>query len=110
MKNFEKLPKNYYIPEEMKAWVLKNPNELELTTKKIPVPSYSEVLIRVDAVAICATDLNVISEGPPAVIQGKKPFNKNFTPGHEYMGTVVALGPSVDEFKIGERVTVEIHS
>ena len=110
MKNFEKLPKNYYIPEEMKAWVLKNPNELELTTKKIPVPSYSEVLIRVDAVAICATDLNVISEGPPAVIQGKKPFNKNFTPGHEYMGTVVALGPSVDEFKIGERVSVEIHS
>ena len=26
------------------------------------------------------------------------------------MGTVVALGPSVDEFKIGDRVTVEIHS
>ena len=63
-----------YIPEEMKAWVLKNPNELELTTKKIPVPSHSEVLIRVDAVAICATDLNVISEGPPAVIQGEKTF------------------------------------
>jgi L-iditol 2-dehydrogenase len=26
------------------------------------------------------------------------------------MGTVVALGPSVDEFDIGDRVTVEIHS
>jgi 2-desacetyl-2-hydroxyethyl bacteriochlorophyllide A dehydrogenase len=26
------------------------------------------------------------------------------------MGTVVALGPSVDEFKIGERVSVEIHA
>ena len=38
------------------------------------------------------------------------PFNKNFTPGHEYMGTVVALGPGVDEYKIGQRVTVEIHA
>ena len=38
------------------------------------------------------------------------PHNKNFTPGHEYMGTVVALGPGVDEYKIGQRVTVEIHA
>jgi 2-desacetyl-2-hydroxyethyl bacteriochlorophyllide A dehydrogenase len=38
------------------------------------------------------------------------PFNKNWTPGHEYMGTVVALGPGVDEYKIGQRVTVEIHA
>ena len=44
------------------------------------------------------------------MIQGGKPFNKNFTPGHEYMGTVVALGPGVDEYKIGQRVTVEIHA
>ena len=26
------------------------------------------------------------------------------------MGTIVALGPAVDEFEIGDRVTVEIHS
>jgi 2-desacetyl-2-hydroxyethyl bacteriochlorophyllide A dehydrogenase len=38
------------------------------------------------------------------------PFNKNWTPGHEYMGTVAALGPGVDEFGIGDRVTVEIHA
>ena len=110
MKCYNNLPDNYSVPNEMKAWVLKNPNELELSTKKIPVPGYSEVLVRVDAVAICATDLDVISKGPPAVVQGGNPFNKNFTPGHEYMGTVVALGPSVNEFKIGDRVTVEIHS
>src|SRR5690606_12799246 len=35
---------------------------------------------------------------------------KDFTPGHEYMGTVVALGPGVDEYEIGQRVTVEIHA
>ena len=105
-----KISKNYLLPKEMKAWVLKSPNELELKTKAIPAPGYSEVLVKIDAVAICATDLDVISYGPPALIEGEKPFNKEFTPGHEYMGTVVALGPSVDEFQIGDRVTVEIHS
>ena len=105
-----KISKKYLLPKEMKAWVLKSPNELELKTKAIPTPSYSEVLVKIDAVAICATDLDVISYGPPALIEGEKPFNKEFTPGHEYMGTVVKLGPSVDEFQIGDRVTVEIHS
>ena len=105
-----KISKKYSLPKEMKAWVLKSPNELELKTKATPTPGYSEVLVKIDAVAICATDLDVISYGPPALIEGEKPFNKEFTPGHEYMGTVVALGPSVDEFQIGDRVTVEIHS
>ena len=105
-----KISKKFSLPKQMKAWVLKTPNELELKTKAIPNPGYSEVLVKIDAVAICATDLDVISYGPPALIEGEKPFNKEFTPGHEYMGTVVALGPSVDEFQIGDRVTVEIHS
>ena len=105
-----KVSKKYSLPKQMKAWVLKSPNELELKKKAIPTPGYSEVLVKIDAVAICATDLDVISYGPPALIEGEKPFNKEFTPGHEYMGTVVALGPSVDEFQIGDRVTVEIHS
>jgi L-iditol 2-dehydrogenase len=66
--------------------------------------------VRIDAVAICATDLEIIDHGTPAMIQGGLPFNKNFTPGHEYMGTIAALGPSVDEYQVGERVTVEIHA
>jgi L-iditol 2-dehydrogenase len=98
------------VPETMKAWVLGDPHELRLVEKPVPVPKRAEVLVRVDAIAICATDLDVISSGPPAVIQGGAPFNKNFTPGHEYMGTVAALGPGVDEFAIGDRVTVEIHA
>jgi L-iditol 2-dehydrogenase len=75
-----------------------------------PVPGRAEVLVRIDAVAICATDLEIIHHGPPASIHGGMPFNKNFTPGHEYMGTVAALGPGVDESRIGDRVTVEIHA
>ncbi|MDN3276541.1 alcohol dehydrogenase catalytic domain-containing protein [Frankia sp. RB7] len=98
------------IPDMMKAWVLGDPGQLRLAEKPVPMPKRAEVLVRIDAVAICATDLEIIEHGTPALIQGGPPFNKNFTPGHEYMGTVAALGPGVDEYRIGERVTVEIHA
>jgi L-iditol 2-dehydrogenase len=94
----------------MRAWVLKDPGQLALVDKPTPTPGPSEVLVRIDAVAVCATDLEVIADGPPALIQGGLPFNKGFTPGHEYMGTVAALGPNVDEYRVGERVSVEIHA
>jgi L-iditol 2-dehydrogenase len=94
----------------MKAWVLGDPGQLTLTDKPVPRPGPAEVLVRIDACAICATDLEVISHGAPAVVEGGLPFNKNFTPGHEYMGTIAALGPTVDEYRVGERVAVEIHA
>jgi threonine dehydrogenase-like Zn-dependent dehydrogenase len=98
------------IPDRMKAWVLGEPDQLSLREKPVPIPARAEVLVRIDAVAICATDLEIIHSGSPASIEGGLPFNKNFTPGHEYMGTVAALGPDVDEFRIGERISVEIHA
>ncbi len=110
------MPKNvitdpdYPIPERQKSWVLADPGELKLVDKPIPSPKHVEVLVRIDAIAVCATDIEVIYKGPPALVEGGLPFNKNWTPGHEYMGTVVALGPGVDEYSIGDRITVEIHA
>lgn len=98
------------VPPAMKAWVLDGPGELRLTGKPVPAPGAAEVLVRVDAVAICGTDLEVIRHGAPALVQGGTPFHKNFTPGHEYMGTVAAAGSGVDEFAVGDRVAVEIHA
>jgi L-iditol 2-dehydrogenase len=98
------------IPKTMKAWVLDDPEQLRLTEKPVPEPGPAEVLVRIDAVAICSTDVEIITKGPPAIIQGGPPFNKNFTPGHEYMGTVVKLGAGVDEYAVGDRVAVEVHA
>jgi L-iditol 2-dehydrogenase len=100
----------FAVPDVMRAWILDGPGELTLTEKPTPMPGRAEVLVRIDAVAICATDLEIIYHGPPAMIEGGLPFHKRFTPGHEYMGTVVALGTGVDEYAIGDRVTVEIHA
>ena len=98
------------IPKEMGAWVLADPDNIQIKKKPVPEPKEDEVLLKIDAVAICATDLEIIAHGKPAQIEGQAPFNKNYTPGHEAMGRVVKLGSAVDNFKIGDRVAVEIHA
>src|SRR5436305_1479776 len=100
----------YAIPKTMKAWVLGNPEELTLVEKPVPQPGRAEVLVRVDAIAVCATDIEILKHGVPAMVDGELPFNRGFTPGHEYMGTIVRLGPTVDEFQIGDRIAVEVHA
>jgi L-iditol 2-dehydrogenase len=100
----------YTIPKTMKAWVLDDPEQLRLVEKPVPTPGPAEVLVRIDAVSICGTDVEIITKGLPAWIRGGLPFNKEFTPGHEYMGTVVQRGPGVDDYAVGDRVAVEIHA
>src|SRR5437763_6254155 len=88
----EYIPSNQYrIPETMKAWVLGGPEELVLVEKPVPQPGPAEVFVRVDAIAVCATDIGIIRHGVPAMIDGGLPFNRGFTPGHEYMGTIVTI-------------------
>jgi len=102
--------KDFSIPKTMKAWVLDDPEQLRFVEKPVPEPAPGEVLVRIDAVAICGTDVEIITKGLPAWIEGGLPFNRNFTPGHEYMGTIVKRGVGVDEFALGDRVAVEIHA
>ena len=102
--------KDWSVPKTMKAWILDGPEQLRLVDKPVPEPGPAEVLVRVDAVAICGTDVEILTKGLPAWVEGGLPFHKNYTPGHEYMGTVVKLGASVDEFKLGERIAVEVHA
>ena len=75
-----KTSSNVPVPAQMKAWVRGGPDELFLRDKPTPVPGRAEVLVRIDAVAICATDLEIIHSGSPASIQGGLPFNRNFMP------------------------------
>ena len=64
-----------------------------------PQPGPGDVRIRVEACAVCRTDLHVIDgELPQAVYP--------IVPGHEIVGTVEALGPGVTEPGVGTRVGV----
>lgn len=91
-------------PETMKAVILSAPGRMTVTTKPAPRPGPEEVLVRVAGCGICGTDLKIRDHGLP----GQPPFGF-FTPGHEYAGTVAAVGETVDEFAIGDRVVVEAH-
>lgn len=88
----------------MTAAVLHGPDDLRITKVDVPKPGYGEVLIRVEACAICGSDVSLIRQAWP----GQPPYGE-FIPGHEYSGTIVALGESVDEFRVGDRVAVEVH-
>src|ERR1700758_5208232 len=72
----------FEIPKSMKAWVLGGPDELTLVDKPVPDPKAAEVLVRIDAIAICATDIEIMRHGLPASVDGELPFNKGFTIGH----------------------------
>lgn len=92
------------IPETMKAAVLIGPKHLEIKDVPTPKPGPMEVLLRVESCACCSTDVALMAKPFP----GQPPYG-SFIPGHEYAGTVAALGETVDEFRVGDRVAVEAH-
>ena len=64
-----------------------------------PRPGAGEVLIRVRACGVCRTDLHILDG---ELTRPKLPL----IPGHEIVGTVVALGPGVERVREGDRVGV----
>jgi L-iditol 2-dehydrogenase len=88
----------------MKAAILMGRNELEVKEVPTPKPGPMEVLLKVESCACCSTDVALMDKPLP----GQPPYG-NFIPGHEYAGTVAALGETVDEFQVGDRVAVEAH-
>src|SRR2546428_7833776 len=91
------------IPTTMNAVVLHDADDMRVEQWSVPQPGPGEVLLKVEVASICGTDVKVLHrtlQGQPA---------GEFIMGHEYAGTVAALGPGVDEFKIGDRVAVEVH-
>ena len=67
----------------MKAAVIKNPGKIAVEDYPIPVPGGGEVLLKVDACAICGTDQRVL--------KGEKNVDVPIV-GHEICGTVVETG------------------
>jgi L-iditol 2-dehydrogenase len=88
----------------MRAAVLFGPDDLRVVTKPVPVPGPEEVLVKVAMCGACGTDVSIQHHPFPQ----QPPFGE-FTPGHEWTGTVVATGSSVDEVAVGDRVAIHIH-
>ncbi|HET7552030.1 MAG TPA: zinc-dependent alcohol dehydrogenase family protein [Gemmatimonadaceae bacterium] len=84
----------------MRAMVLERPGEA-LRMKEVPVPEAvaGELLVRVEACAVCRTDLHVVDGELP---NPKLPL----IPGHEIVGSVEKVGSGVSAFREGDRVGV----
>ena len=94
------------MSDTMKALV-KAKAEKGLWLEEVPVPEIApdEVLIRVERTAICGTDMHIYGWDEWA----QKNVPVPLVVGHEYGGTVAAIGSTVKRVKVGDRVTGEGH-
>jgi 2-desacetyl-2-hydroxyethyl bacteriochlorophyllide A dehydrogenase len=83
----------------MKAAVITAPGEIAIEEVADPTPGDNDVVAQVAAVGICGTDLHIF--------EGEFAPKLPIVPGHEMSGTVVAVGKSVTEVKIGDAVAID---
>lgn len=67
--------------------------------REVPVPKKGEALIKVEACAICGTDLKSFGFGNPRI----KPPQ---VMGHEFCGTIIEVGEGVADYRVGQRVVM----
>jgi len=80
--------------------VLEQPGRpLELRSLPVPEPGPRELLLRVEACAVCRTDLHIVDG---ELTEPALPL----VPGHEIVGRVEALGPGAGRYRTGQRVGV----
>ena len=77
--------------------------KISFTEKPIPEPRADEVLVRLEYVGICGSDLHYFKEGGI----GNNRVVYPFTLGHEPSGTIVSMGADVQGLSIGDRVALE---
>lgn len=83
----------------MRAVVYDRPEHFEIRELPVPAPAPGEVLLKVLVAGVCGTDahLHLGEFGPTYPL----------TPGHEFVGEVVAVGDGADADLIGHRVVVD---
>ncbi len=81
----------------MKSYILAAPGEVECAEMPSPAPGPGEMLVDIRAALTCGTDLKTYRRGHPKI-----PLPSPF--GHEFSGTVAAIGEGVDDFAVGDAV------
>lgn len=87
----------------MRAFVLTGPREFEVQDVEPPVANPGGVIIDVQRVGICGTDVEFYTGEMQYLREGHAHFPLRL--GHEWMGTVVSVGEDVDPAWNGRRVT-----
>jgi L-iditol 2-dehydrogenase len=95
-------------PRDMRAAVLIDWDRLSVETVPTPPLGHGEALVRVGACGVCGTDLKIVA----GAYKGTWPPSLPFVLGHEWAGTIVALGPGTEDSDLrpGDRVAAENHA
>ncbi len=88
---------------KMKVALMTELEKIEMVERNIPTISADELLIKVDYVGICGSDLHYYEHGRIGNFIVEFPF----VLGHEVAGTVVEVGKNVTTHKVGDRVALE---
>lgn len=88
---------------KMKTAVMLGIGKMGFEERDIPQPKDNEVLIQLEYVGICGSDLHYYETGAIGDYVVKPPF----VLGHEPGGTVVEVGKNVKHLKVGDRVALE---
>ncbi|KAL1843341.1 hypothetical protein VTJ49DRAFT_2158 [Mycothermus thermophilus] len=86
------------------ASVLHGPRDLRLERRAIEEPGVGELQIAVHTTGICGSDVSYYKKFANGDLCACMPLSL----GHESSGTVVAIGPQVTGFRIGDRVALEV--
>ena len=84
--------------------ILVTPKKFEIQECPMPEPKENEVLLKVEYVGMCGSDIHGFEFGP--FIPPKDP-NQKIGLGHEVAGEVVGIGSKVTKFKVGDKVIIE---
>lgn len=89
--------------KKMKAAVMTDLMKVEIQEVEAPKPKPDEVLIKIEYVGVCGSDLHYYEHGRIGDFLVETPFIL----GHEAAGTVVETGSGVKDLKVGDRVALE---
>lgn len=87
----------------MKTAVMTDTRKVEIQERPVPVPGENEVLVKIEYVGICGSDLHYYESGRIGDFIVEPPF----VLGHEAGGVVVGTGAKVQNLKVGDRVALE---
>ncbi len=84
------------LPDVMAAAVYQSPGVVTVEERPVPRPGPEQVVVRVHSCGICGSDIHQLRDGwglPPGVVAG-----------HEWSGTIAAVGDDVTTWSVGELV------
>lgn len=84
--------------------ILVRPKHFEIQDAPVPEPGENEILLKVEYVGMCGSDIHGFEFGP--FIPPKDP-NQEIGLGHEVAGEVAAIGKKVTKYKVGDKVLIE---